>query len=71
MKKFLAVLGLLAIVGTVSSCKEKRCACVSKRTGYPAARSYEPKTGSSCVDTLQYMASDSMSLIIKICAEEE
>ena len=71
MKKLLIALGIIAIIGTVSSCKQKRCSCYTYRTGYPVAHSYEPKTGSSCADTTDWMAADSSGdLIRKICDEE-
>lgn len=71
MKKLLIALGIVALIGTVSACKQKRCECITQRTGYPDAHSYEPKTGSSCVDTLVWQAADSSGdLIRKICGEE-
>ena len=71
MKKILIALGIIALIGTVSSCKQKRCSCYTYRTGYAVAHSYEPRTGSSCADTLEWQASDgSGDLIRKICADE-
>ena len=71
MKKLLIALGIIAIIGTVSSCKQKRCSCYTYRTGYPTAHSLEHKTGSSCLDTIDWMAADSSGdLIRKICDEE-
>ena len=71
MKKLLIALGIIALICTVSSCKKKRCSCYTYRTGYPVAHSYEPRTGSSCVDTLEWQAADSSGdLIRKICADE-
>ncbi|MBO4600316.1 MAG: hypothetical protein J5641_06215 [Bacteroidales bacterium] len=72
MKKVVIALGIVAIIAVVCSCKAKRCSCYTERTGYPTAHSYEPKTGSSCVDTVIWQASDSTGdLIRKICGEEE
>lgn len=71
MKKLLIVLGIIALIATVSSCKKKRCVCYTYRTGYPTARSFEPRTGSSCIDTVDWMAADSSGdLLRKICADE-
>lgn len=42
MKKILLALGALAIIAVVSSCKEKRCECITYRTDYAPARSLEP-----------------------------
>ena len=71
MKKLLIALGIIAIIATVSSCKKKRCVCYTSRTCYPTARSYEPRSGSSCVDTVEWQAADSSGdLLRKICAEE-
>ncbi|MBQ6068399.1 MAG: hypothetical protein IJK84_02755 [Bacteroidales bacterium] len=70
MKKLLIVLGILAVLGATCSCKEKRCECKYYRTGYATTRSYEPKTGSSCSDTTDWMAADSSGdLIRRICDE--
>jgi hypothetical protein len=71
MKKLLIALGIIALIATVSACKQKRCACTTYRTGYSPAHSLEPKTGSSCADTTQWTATDSSGdIIIKICDEE-
>lgn len=72
MKKILVLLTLAALLVVTSSCKEKRCACVSKRLNYPDAYSYEPlQPGGGCIDTLEYPASDSISIIVKYCKEED
>lgn len=71
MKKLLIALGVVALIGMIGGCKQKRCECYTYRTGYPTAHSYEPKTGSSCLDTVDWQASDSSGdLIRKICDEE-
>ena len=71
MKKLLIVLGLVAMVVVVSSCKAKRCSCYTFREGYRTAHSYEPKTGASCIDTVDWQATDGTGdLIRKICGEE-
>ena len=71
MKKVLIALGIVALICVVSSCKQKRCVCYTDRAGYPTARSYEPRTGASCVDTVEWQAADSSGdLIRKICEEE-
>ena len=71
MKKILIALCLIAIIVVVSSCKKKRCECYTYRQGYATAHSYEPMTGSSCMDTLDWQAADSSGdLIRKICADE-
>lgn len=72
MKKILVLLSLTALLVVASSCKEKRCACVTKRLNYTDAYSYEPvQPGGGCIDTLEYMASDSVSIIVKYCREED
>ncbi len=71
MKKILIVLGIIALIATVSACKQKRCSCTTYRTGYTPAHSYEPKTGANCSDTTQWMAADSSGdVLVKICVEE-
>ena len=71
MKKILVAISLVVILATVSSCKEKRCACTYIRMGYPESHSLEPMGPEGCVDTLEYLASDSISFIKKLCVEEE
>lgn len=72
MKKVFIILSLVAIIATVSSCKQKRCACTTYRQGYRTTHSLEPKTGKSCIDTIVWDAADSSGDLIKtICAEEE
>ena len=71
-KKVFIALGILAVITVVCACKEKRCSCYTYRTGYATAHSYEPRTGTSCVDTIDWNAADSSGDVLrKICGEEE
>ncbi|MCQ2295472.1 MAG: hypothetical protein MJZ67_07445 [Bacteroidales bacterium] len=75
MKKVFALLSLIAILVVMASCKEKRCACTWTRGDmeYRKCFSLEPKVGiSSCAELNgEWLSSDSSTLVMRECVEEE
>lgn len=73
MKKLFVVLTILAVVATMSACKGKRCVCVESRYGYPNATSLVPKDGHANCSELDFeqFATDSVSLITRVCTDEK
>ncbi len=67
MKKLFVVLGLVAAMAAVVSCKEKRCECITTRAGFADARSLEPLgSHKNCSElNAEWVSADSLSDVLK------